>query len=90
MFDGAIKEGPAKGTNKDYIKFLEREKSKLKSFKNSTKSKTVTDLLQDETASTEFVREEIKRFIVKSVVDPRNKERVGGLQAQAAGKFLGL
>jgi hypothetical protein len=46
---------------------------------------TVTDLLQDETASTEFTREEIKRFIVKSVVDPRTKERIGGLQAQAAG-----
>ncbi|RNA44605.1 microtubule-actin cross-linking factor isoforms 1 2 3 5-like [Brachionus plicatilis] len=46
---------------------------------------TVTDLLQDETASTEFVREEVKKFIVKSVVDPRTKQRIGGLQAQAAG-----
>ena len=46
---------------------------------------TVTDLLADETASTEFIREEIKRFIIKSVVDPRSKERIGGLQAQAAG-----
>jgi hypothetical protein len=46
---------------------------------------TVTDLLQDETASTEFIREEIKRFIVKSVVDPRTQTRIGGLQAQAAG-----
>lgn len=46
---------------------------------------TVTDLLQDETASTEFIREEIKRFIVKSVIDPRTKQRIGGLQAQAAG-----
>ena len=46
---------------------------------------TVTDLLQDETASTEFIREEVKRFIVKSVVDPRTKDRIGGLQAQAAG-----
>ena len=48
---------------------------------------TVTDLLSDETASTEFIREEIKRFIVKSVIDPRSKERIGGLQAQAAGKL---
>ncbi|CAF0712705.1 unnamed protein product [Brachionus calyciflorus] len=46
---------------------------------------TVTDLLQDETASTEFIREEIKKFIVKSVIDPRNNQRIGGLQAQAAG-----
>lgn len=46
---------------------------------------TVTDLLQDEQASTEFMREEIKRFIVKSVVDPRTQEKIGGLQAQAAG-----
>lgn len=46
---------------------------------------TVTDLLQDESASTEYIREEIKKFIVKSVIDPRTKERVGGLQAQAAG-----
>lgn len=46
---------------------------------------TVTDLLQDQTASTEFIREEIKRFIVKSVIDPRSKETIGGLQAQAAG-----
>jgi len=46
---------------------------------------TVTDLLSDETASTEYIREEIKRFIVRSVIDPRNKERIGGLQAQAAG-----
>ena len=46
---------------------------------------TVTDLLQDETASTEFIREEIRRFIVKSVIDPRTKQRIGGLQAQAAG-----
>ena len=29
---------------------------------------TVTDLLQDETASTEFIREEVKRFTIKSVV----------------------
>ena len=42
-------------------------------------------MLADETASTEFIREEIKRFIIKSVVDPRSKERIGGLQAQAAG-----
>jgi len=46
---------------------------------------TVTDLLQDESASTEYIREEIKKFIVKSVVDPRTDERIGGLQAQAAG-----
>ncbi len=46
---------------------------------------TVTDLLQDETASTEFIREEVKRFIIKSVVDPRTTQRIGGLQAQAAG-----
>lgn len=46
---------------------------------------TVTDLLQDEQASTEFLREEIKRFIVKSVIDPRTQEKIGGLQAQAAG-----
>ena len=46
---------------------------------------TVTDLLADEQASTEFIREEIRRFIVKSVIDPRTNERIGGLQAQAAG-----
>lgn len=46
---------------------------------------TVTDLLQDEQASTEFIREEIRRFIVKSVVDPRDGQVIGGLQAQAAG-----
>ena len=46
---------------------------------------TVTDLLQDESASTEFVRVELKHFIVKSVLDPRNKVRIGALQAQAAG-----
>lgn len=46
---------------------------------------TVTDLLQDEQASTEFVREEIKRFTVKSVIDPRTQQKIGGLQAQAAG-----
>jgi hypothetical protein len=46
---------------------------------------TVTDLLQDQTASTEVLREEIKRYIVKSVIDPRTKKQIGGLQAQAAG-----
>lgn len=46
---------------------------------------TVTDLLQDETASTEYIREEIKKFIVRSVIDPRTNEKIGGLQAQAAG-----
>ena len=46
---------------------------------------TVTDLLLDQSASTEVIREEIKRFIVKSVIDPRNKKKIGGLQAQAAG-----
>jgi hypothetical protein len=46
---------------------------------------TVTDLLLDQSASTEVIREEIKRFIVKSVIDPRTKKKIGGLQAQAAG-----
>ena len=46
---------------------------------------TVTDLLLDQSASTEVIREEIKRFIVKSVIDPRTNKKIGGLQAQGAG-----
>ena len=42
-------------------------------------------MLLDQSASTEVLREEIKRFTVKSVIDPRTKNRIGGLQAQAAG-----